>query len=211
MPTGVYIRRVPFSKSTLKKMRLAKLGKLLSKEHRRKLSESHFGKRFSKETRRKMSIARIGKHLSEETIQKIREKNLGRVSWIKGGHLSEKHKRRISKSHIGKCPSEETKKKIAKSVREFRLGKVTPCFNPVACRLIDDYGRQHGYHFQHALNGGEVRVIGYALDGYDKGKNVVIEYYEKKHRYQVRKDESRKREIVNHLGCRFIELKEWEM
>ena len=211
MPTGVYIRRVPFSKVTLKKMRFAKLGKPLSKEHRQRLSESHLGKHFSKITRRKMSLARMGKHPSEETIEKIRKKNLGMVSWIKGGHLSDEHKRRISKSHIGNRHSEETKKKIAKSVREFRLGKVTPCFNPTACQKIEEYGRKHGYNFQHALNGGEVRVIGYALDGYDKDKNVVIEYYEKKHMYQSRKDAARKREIVKHLGCRFIELKEWEM
>jgi len=40
---------------------------------------------------------------------------------------------------------------------------------------------------------------------------VVIEYYENAHKRRVDKDERRKQEIIEYLGCKFIELKEWEM
>ena len=99
---------------------------------------------------------------------------------------------------------------VRQKLREVALGRCMPNFNPIACQRIDEYGKQHKYHFQHAQNGGEVRMIGYSLDGYDKEKNVVIEYYENHHRRQVKKDEHRKQEIINYLGCKFIELKEWK-
>lgn len=105
----------------------------------------------------------------------------------------------------GKHHSAETRQKM----RYARLGKGKCWFNPVACQRIDEYGKKHGFNFQHALNGGEIAVIGYSVDGYDKDKNVVIEYYEKHHRRKIERDEHRKQEIINHLGCKFIELKEW--
>ena len=83
-------------------------------------------------------------------------------------------------------------------------------YNSDACKIIDEYGKKNGYNFQHAENGGEIEVCGYWVDGYDKEKNVVIEYYEKKHLKQKEYDKIRKQKIINHLGCTFIELKEWE-
>lgn len=152
---------------------------------------------------------------------------LGRIAWNKGlrGMFSKKQLHKWSKERSGKgnamygCPSPmrgiESPMKgkhhsfaTKRHLRELRLGKVTPNFNPSACKLIDDYGKKHGYHFQHALNGGEVHIIGYSVDGYDAKKNVVVEYYEQWHKNQVARDKKRKREIVKHLGCKFIEI--WE-
>jgi len=97
---------------------------------------------------------------------------------------------------------------VRQKLRERRLEKVTPCFNPIACQKIDEYGKKYGYHFQHAMNGGEVHIIGYSVDGYDKDNNVVIEYYEPWHSRTKKQDERRKKRIIGHLGCKFIELKE---
>jgi hypothetical protein len=87
-----------------------------------------------------------------------------------------------------------------------------PAFNPDACKAIDDYGESNGYKFQHALNGGEYHIeeLGYWVDGYDAKKNVVIEYYENNHwhRKNKRKDIDRYNEIVHHLGCKLIILRE---
>ena len=87
-----------------------------------------------------------------------------------------------------------------------------PAFNPDACKEIDEYGKTHGYEFQHALNGGEhyIKELGYWIDGYDIKKNVVIEYYENNHwhRRNKQKDIDRCNEIVHHLGCNFIILRE---
>ena len=97
-------------------------------------------------------------------------------------------------------------KRIEKS--KFNGGQMTPAYNLEACRIIEEFGKENGYNFQHAENGGEVKVIGYFVDGYDKEKNVVIEYYEKAHSRTKKRDEKRKQEIINHLDCKFIEIKE---
>lgn len=91
-------------------------------------------------------------------------------------------------------------------------GQIKPNFNSFACKIIDKYGKQNGYNFQHALNGGEfhIKQLGYWVDGYDKDKNVVIEYYEKSHRSKSERDNIRKQEIIDFLGCNFIEIKEWK-
>ena len=55
---------------------------------------------------------------------------------------------------------------------------------------------------QHAQNGGEhyVKELGYWLDGYSPEKNIVIEYYEDRHRRQVEKDNQRQKEIMELYG-----------
>jgi len=89
-------------------------------------------------------------------------------------------------------------------------------FNPRACEYIDNLNKEKGWNLQHALNGGEIEVCGYFVDGYDKDRNIVIEYDEKYHRYQKEKDIKRMNEIKNHLQCKFLrydgyigELKEY--
>ena len=155
--------------------------------------------------------ARAGKHHSEETIQKIRISNGGENNPMFG-----KPGTMLGKSgpFKGKHHSIETKRKMRlsaiQSIKESKGGCV-PRYNPTACRLIEEYGRKHGYHFQHAENGGEFFIdgLGYWVDGYDKKKNAVIEYYERAHQRTKKRDENRKKEIVRHLGCKFIELREW--
>jgi hypothetical protein len=87
-----------------------------------------------------------------------------------------------------------------------------PSFNVKACDIIEKYGKDNGYNFQHALNGGEffIRELGYWVDGYDIEKNVVIEYYETAHKQMIEKDEIRIEKIKNTLNCEVIILKEWE-
>lgn len=85
-----------------------------------------------------------------------------------------------------------------------------PNYNKSSIRIIDEYAKLHGLNFQHAENGGEVylKELGYWLDAYDRDKNVVLEYMEKFHNRKVEYDERRKKEIVNLLGCIYIEI--WE-
>jgi hypothetical protein len=113
----------------------------------------------------------------------------------------------------GKTHSQITKDKIATShrINRSQLIKGTiqfPNFNPHACKVIEDYGKENGYNFQHALNGGEfhIRQLGYWVDGYDIDKNVVIEYYEKHHSTPKweEKDKKRMKNIIETLKCKFI-------
>jgi len=66
---------------------------------------------------------------------------------------------------------------------ERQKGQVIPSYNPESIQLIEEFGRENGYRFQHAENGGEFRVpeLGYFLDGYDAIANVAIEIDEDHH------------------------------
>lgn len=68
------------------------------------------------------------------------------------------------------------------------------------------------YNFQHALNGGEYKVLGYSVDGYDVYKNVVFEYDERRHFDRIGNlkpdDVERMRLIKNELKCTFLRFNE---
>lgn len=112
--------------------------------------------------------------------------------------------------------SEEAKRKMRKSYIEELKEKhgevVAPNYNPDACDIIEEYGEEHGYNFQHAENDGEhhIEELGYFVDGYDKKQNVVIEVDEPYH-YENgelrQKDKRRQKQIEEHLGCEFIRIK----
>jgi len=109
-----------------------------------------------------------------------------------------------------KCPELRKRSRI-------RVLKTTPetypNYNPEACKLIDEYGKENNYNFQHAENGGEFHVsgLGYWVDGYDKEKNVVIEIDESFHFDNdgnlKERDIIRQKEIIKHLKCEFIRLR----
>lgn len=128
---------------------------------------------------------------------------------------SEEVKNKISKKLKGRIISEKQKLNhgIFMRTRFGELGikgKFKPNFNPQACVLIEEYGKQNGYNFQHALNHGEfyIKELGYWVDGYDKEKNVVIEFYEEWHRKTKQKEKDKKRQelIIKTLNCVFIIL-----
>jgi len=202
MPKGVYIR----TEETKRKMSEAKKGISrgpLSEEHKRKISIGGIGK-----TRRPFS---------EETKQRMADSHISGIPWNKGKKncFSKETIQKMSKSGKGKHYSDE-------AIRNIRLGAIKriqnnmnnnqfyPNHNPAACKIIEEYGKTGGYSFQHAENGGEyfIKELGYWVDGYDKTKNVAIEYYEKGHIYRKERDEKRKQEIINYLNCEFIEIGE---
>ena len=62
------------------------------------------------------------------------------------------------------------------------------------------------------MNGGEIECCGYFLDGYDKNKNIIVEYDEPRHQRPSvqKKDTLRQKILINHLSCDFYRYKEWE-
>ena len=179
-----------------------------SEEARRKISEHNVGmkgKTHTVEARKKMSDANVGRIFSDELKQKLSERHGG----MSGKVHSEESKLKMRKIKLGKKDSEETKKKKRLAVSDWmRQNSMAPNYNPNACLLIEEYGKQHGYNFQHAENGGEyhVKELGYWVDGYDKEKNVVIEVDEKRHLSHKEKDLQRQQDIENLLHCTFIRL-----
>lgn len=93
--------------------------------------------------------------------------------------------------------------------RVIRQGTVT-AYNKGAIPIIDQYGKENGYKFQHAENGGEYQIPGtrFFVDAYDLDKNVVLEYDERHHfRGKQIIDDIKRQEIIgNKLKCTFIRL-----
>ncbi len=96
------------------------------------------------------------------------------------------------------------------SLAHFNGHQITPFYNKKSIFHIDKYGKENGYSFQHAENGGEysIKELGYWVDGYDINKNIVIEFDEKYHNKQILKDNERQNEIIEYLKCDFIRLNE---
>ena len=86
-------------------------------------------------------------------------------------------------------------------------GFIFPVFNRKACEYLDNLGKEKGWNLQHALNGGEyyIEALGYWVDGYDKKRNIVVEYDDPFHNKPLRmlKDENRMKEIKRYLQCQF--------
>ena len=85
-------------------------------------------------------------------------------------------------------------------------------FNKVACGYLNQLNKEKNWNLQHALNGGENIIYGYSVDGYDKEKNIVVEYDEFRHYNKSgdlkSKDVERMNRIINHVKCEFYRYNE---
>jgi len=115
----------------------------------------------------------------------------------------------------GRHHTEETKRKkrlIAIENINKRSGHPRPNYNPKSISILEEKAKELGItDLQHAENGGEfyIKDLGYWVDGYSKEKNIVIEYYEKRHKTRKDRDERRRLEITEKLKCNFIEIREY--
>ena len=207
-------------------------GKKLSDEHKLKLSLSHMNpstelrKKLSESAKRAMTDERKeklsklykGRKLSDTHKESIKiamnrpdvKERCGNS--MRGKTHSEETKQKISESEKGRIVSEDTKRKMRLATIkriEDRNGVVFPNYNKNSIPILEAKAKELGItDLQHAENGGEfhIKELGYWVDGYSSEKNMVIEYYEKFHSRRKEKDELRKQEIINHLGCVFIEI-----
>jgi hypothetical protein len=115
-----------------------------------------------------------------------------------------------------KAHSKKTIKKIRLSTIKYiksSTGQCAPRYNKTSIPIIEAYGKENGYNFQHAENGGEfhIKELGYWVDGYDKEKNIVLEIDEPHHFDKNgslrKKDMMRQNEIEKQLNCKFIRIK----
>lgn len=196
-----------------------------TEESKRKNREAHLGNTYAKGNRgRKYSVEERSSH------RKAYDMMIGNQR-AKGYTHTEDTKYQMSKKRIGnkngagnvgrtatnKGVPDSAKTRNRKRLSAIRRiernkGQVKPNYNPGACKAIDKYGKQHGYDFQHAENGGEfhIKPLGYWVDGYDAEQNVVIEYDEPRHFVGGKlrpTDVQRQKEITEHLGCTFIRIR----
>jgi hypothetical protein len=179
MPTGKYIR----SEETRRRMSEAHKGVPLSEENKRGISESLKGNTNTKgmllsdETKRKISEALKGVPKSEEHKRKLSEAN-------KGVLRSDETKRRISEAQKGRLHSDETKRKMSE-IRKAQIASNPDqglCnFNPRACQYFDFINRLTNTEGQHALNGGEKKILKYHVDYFNPDLKLIIEWNESRH------------------------------
>lgn len=194
------------------------------------VSITHTDKKINDETKLIISNStkigwQLGKYESIKALAKDRwsgDKNPMYAS-ARFGELNPFYRKthtRISREKMSnslKNMSDDTKHRmsISAKLRVANTGLPLPNYNRTSIAIIEKYGIENGYNFQHAENGGEYKVrignICYFLDGYDSEKNVAIEYYESHHKKQIEKDMYRKTKIIEILNCKFIEIKEWEL
>lgn len=118
---------------------------------------------------------------------------------------------------VGKEHTPETKEKMRNSLINYRNKNIInnrANYSITGCEYIDKLNEQKGWHLQHALNGGEVIIAGYYVDGYDKENNIVFEYDEPRHYEDVYnnilkdKDIERQNYIIQKLHCKFYRYNE---
>lgn len=164
------------------------------------------------------SCAKLGKTMPDGFSEKMSSLMRGENNPMYGRHHTQQVKdfisqnNRCNRSKSGQTTSEETREKMRtaklKWIDEHGSG---PAYNPAACAFMDLL--KPDYNFQHALNGGEFRVCGYSVDGYDAEKNVVFEYDEPHHfvkkTWELKKrDIARMERIKKELGCTFLRYDE---
>jgi len=203
---------VPCSEETKNKIRKSLTGYIHTEETRTKQSKARKGVKKTPEHKRNIGIAHTGK--KRKPFSKEWRENLSKAG--KDKEVSIETRKKISKSKTGVPRSKETRRKLRISTIkriENQVGQISPNYNPNACEIIDEYGKEHDYNFQHAMNGGEFRIsdLGYWVDGYDKDKNTVIEINEPSHYTPDNKlnerDKIREQEIIEYLDCKFIRIR----
>jgi hypothetical protein len=158
-----------------------------------------FGKTQSLEARKTIKAKRKLQIISEETKKKLAIAMKGSKNPFFG---------KTHTNEIKLLLSEQSRMRMLERVKKYG-GR--PSFNPIACKFIDKLNEQNGWQLQHALNGGEVNVIGFSLDGYDKERNIIFEYDEQKHHqtWYKKKDLVRQEKLISKLNpSKFIRYDE---
>lgn len=147
-------------------------------------------------------------NFSEEKLALIREKSRqSLLDNIKSGKTKPHHTKH----------TESSKQKIREGVIKYlkeQKNFTGPRYNHKACEYIESLNKSGNFNFQHAENGGEFSVCGYFVDGYDKERNIVIEYDEPRHYKDVKenilryKDIVRQKCIISALKCKFFRYNE---
>ena len=115
----------------------------------------------------------------------------------------------IIPSFKGRHHKEKSKEKLRHTILkniETQYGGVKCNYSKRACEYINNLNIKNNWKLQHALNGGEVRIGNYWVDGYDKENKIIFEYDEPKHyiskisNFLRDKDKIRQQKIIDIVG-----------
>ena len=116
-------------------------------------------KKQSENTKLKRSLKLKNRVRPKDVIDKIVKTKIS-----KHRHCSDESKMKMRLAKLGKPRSPhttESKRKIRLyniNRIQTRFGQIMPNYNPVGCSMIEQYGKNNGYEFQHAENGGEYYI-----------------------------------------------------
>ena len=96
------------TKEAVEKMRLAKIGRVLTDKHKKKIGESGKGRVFSDETKLMLSKQKTGD----------RNPMYNKSPWNKGQHQSEETKQKLRQANLGKKQSVETIQKRLSTIKK---------------------------------------------------------------------------------------------
>ena len=163
--------------------------------------QNHIRSNHVNENRKKMIW---NKGLKQKDHSSLRKARNTLIDGYKSGRLIPPNK--------GKKHTKQEIQKIRISTFNY-LSKIKhisqPRYNVNSISYFDKLSKEMGWNLQHAENGGEITVLGYWLDAYDKEKNIVVEYDEPRHykdienNVLIEKDIERQNEIIEHLHCEF--------
>lgn len=142
-----------------------------------------------------------GNNMPKDAIERMRKS-------LTGKKLPDEVVQKMINSRTGKKRTDAFKQKqrIA-AIKGIEKRGIWRGYNEDACAYFDKLNKEHGWKLQHAKNGGEIELIGYYPDAYDKTNNIIIEYDEPHHynrKGELRpKDIIRMNEIIKELGCKF--------
>ena len=142
-----------------------------------------------------------GNNMPKDAIERMRKS-------LTGKKLPDNVVEKMIKSRTGKKQSDASRQKRRKAaILAMEKRGTWRGYNEKACLYFDKLNEENGWSLQHAKNGGEIQIIGYFPDAYDRTKNVIVEYDEPQHynrKGELRpKDILRMNEIIEETGCRF--------
>ena len=188
----VYIRNCPVCKKELK------------------TKNKYFFKKSKENNSKCLSCSQIGKIMSDESRKKMSD-NHHNVFGENNPFYNKKHSMKTRRKISTSITKEERQRRRERCILRIKnFGRICN-FNKKACDYFDILNKERNLNLQHAMNGGEVNVLGYFLDAYDKEKNIVVEYDEPKHYIsgKLRKgDIKRQTDIINYLHCKFFRYNE---
>ena len=159
---------------------------VITENGRRKISLIHKGNTYN-----------LRRMLSDEVKEKMRNSHMGKNHGMY----------KCGENHFfyGKHHTEETKKRmgevVIKRIQKYGVNNGRN-FSLKACEFIDKLNKERGWNLKHALNGGEVELYGYFVDGYDEERNIIFEYDEKRHDlpYWKDKDIIRQNNLIKNIN-----------
>lgn len=174
---------------------------------------AHFGHCLIHKTKLGKPITKINWWLTKGKMNgwdKFTKEEIQNFHIVAGKSLSKNIKNGIIiPSFKGRHHKEKSKEKLRHTILkniETQYGGVKCNYSKRACEYINNLNIKNNWKLQHALNGGEVRIGNYWVDGYDKENKIIFEYDEPKHYISKisnilrDKDKIRQQKIIDIVG-----------